>query len=321
MTTKGRCRFFPLLLTLILSNAFPTVVARAGESPEHRPVQVAMKNVTYHYTGPVAVHIVQLQGYLTPTAGKSIVVFDDYSSFVLHLTSAEIAISCDSLARVLNENVFFAANSPFKDLTIQNKNGQLSIKGKLRRKEDISFEATGALSVDANGGIRLHTEHVKTAHLPVKGLLDLLGLDISKLINAKKVSGVTVDKDDVILDPEQILPPPRIQGKVTAIRIQGNGIVQIFGSPQNTNFAARQTGNYMAYREGDLRFGKLTMNDADLILTDMDPNDSFDFYLNHYKDQVVAGYAKTTPEFGLRIFMRDYNKLHKKIAANSAGSK
>jgi hypothetical protein len=69
----------------------------------------------------------------------------------------------------------------------------------------------------------------------------------------------------------------------------------------------------MAYRGSDLRFGKLTMNDADLILIDMDPRDPFDFYLDHYTEQLVAGYTKTTPDFGLRVYVRDYNKLpHKK---------
>jgi hypothetical protein len=78
---------------------------------------------------------------------------------------------------------------------------------------------------------------------------------------------------------------------------------------QASNFAARQAGNYMAYRGSDLRFGKLTMNQSDLVLIDMDPHDPFDFYLDHYKEQLVAGYSKTTPDFGLRVYARDYNKL------------
>jgi hypothetical protein len=50
-----------------------------------------------------------------------------------------------------------------------------------------------------------------------------------------------------------------------------------------------------------------------LILIDMDPRDPFDFYFDHYTEQLVAGYTKTTPEFGLRVYARDYNKLpHKK---------
>ena len=50
----------------------------------------------------------------------------------------------------------------------------------------------------------------------------------------------------------------------------------------------------------------------DLILDPkLDPRDPFDFYLNHYKEQLVAGYTKTTNTFGLRVFMVDYNKLHR----------
>lgn len=35
--------------------------------------------------------------------------------------------------------------------------------------------------------------------------------------------------------------------------------------------------------------GKLTISDTDLILIDIDPNDPLDFYLDDYKEQLVAG--------------------------------
>jgi hypothetical protein len=57
------------------------------------------------------------------------------------------------------------------------------------------------------------------------------------------------------------------------------------------------------------------MNDADLILIDMDPNDPFDFFLDHYKEQLSAGYTKTTLNSGLRVFIKDYGKLHPATAA------
>jgi hypothetical protein len=53
------------------------------------------------------------------------------------------------------------------------------------------------------------------------------------------------------------------------------------------------------------------MADTDLILIDMDPKDPFDFYLDHYKQQLAAGYTKETLDFGLRVYMPDYNKLQK----------
>lgn len=269
-----------------------------------------MKNVMYHFSDPIAAHIIQLQGRLTPTKAGSIVVFDDRNSFLLNLDSAEIAISCNSLAAVMNQNVFNAPDAPIKNVAISSKGNQLVIKGQLHSKHGVPFEVDGVLTTNGDGRIRFHADHVKAAHLPVKGLLDLMGLDLANLINTKKVQGVSSDKDDLILNPQEILPPPHIRGAVTAVRLQGNEIIQVFGTLQASNFAAKQPGNYMAYHDSDLRFGKLVMNESDLILLDMDPQDPFDFYLDHYKEQLVAGYTKTTPEFGLRVYARDYNKLH-----------
>jgi hypothetical protein len=65
----------------------------------------------------------------------------------------------------------------------------------------------------------------------------------------------------------------------------------------------------MAYRGNQLRFNKLTMNDTDMIIIDMDPRDPFDFFLDRYIQQLAAGYSKTTMDYGLRVYMRDYNKL------------
>ena len=220
-------------------------------------------------------------------------------------------MTTDSLANVLNQYVFAASDAPLKGLSVTAEGNTLKVKGKLHSKGDISFETVGTLSATPEGQIRIHTEKVRAAHLPVKGLMDLLGLKIADLINTKKVRGVRSEENDLILDPEQILPPPHIEGRITAVRIEGNQIVQVFGNKLKADSTPAFSGNYMAYRGAQLRFGKLTMSDTDMILIDMDPKDPFDFYLDHYRDQLVAGYTKITPEFGLRVFMRDFNKLHK----------
>jgi hypothetical protein len=67
--------------------------------------------------------------------------------------------------------------------------------------------------------------------------------------------------------------------------------------------------NYMYYRGGILRFGKLTMEDADLALIDAEPQDPFDFFRDRYNDQLVAGYSKSTPQHGLKVYMPDYHRI------------
>ena len=312
--TTFRWAFLTALVTFVYLRSHAVAQTTATSS---QAVQIAMKNVTYHYTEPIAVHIVRLQGELIPAKSGAVVVFDDKNSFILSLVSAEISISCNALAQALNENVLSAADSPIKNLSIESKNNRLIVKGKLHQKGDIPFETEGVIMAEADGRIRLHTEHLKASHLPLKGLLDLLGIDIARLIDTKKVQGISVDKDDLILNPEQILPAPHIQGKVTAVRVQGNDIVQVFGTTQPSTFASRQSGNYIAFRHGEMQFGKLTMHDSDLIMIDMDSRDPFDFFLDHYQDQLVAGYTKSTPQYGLRAYVRDYDKLRIRAATHS----
>ena len=275
-----------------------------------------MRNVNYHFTDSVSVSIRHLAGELVPARPGEIPVFDDKGSFTIRIRAAEIAITADSMSRVLNEHVFARADAPIKDVSVTTDNQRLKIKGKLHSKGDIGFETESTVSATPEGKVRIHATKVKAAHLPVKGLMDLLGVELADLVNTNKVRGVRSEGNDLILDPEQVLPPPAIRGRVTAVRIEGDNIIQVFGNV--SRFAARLASgarNYMAYRGASLRFGKLTMSDTDLELIDEDARDPFDFYLDHYKEQLVAGYTKTTPQFGLRVFMPDCNKLRKGRAA------
>jgi hypothetical protein len=272
--------------------------------------QVEMRNISYHYTDTIAVQIQQMSGKLRPTEPGHVPVFDDTKSFDIEVTSAQVFVTVDSMAHVLNDYVLARKDAPIKNINIQTKGNSLVVKG---RKGALPFEATATLSVNPDGEIVLHTDKVRVAHLPVKGLMDFLGLEMADMINTKKIHGIRADGDDLILNTEKVLPPPHIQGKISSVRIQGNNIVETIGTPGKT--APLMAGNYMAYRGGSITFGKLTMVDADLTLIDMDAKDPFDFYFQRYKEQLTAGYSKTTSNFALRVYMRDFNKLSGKKTA------
>lgn len=170
-------------------------------SQDNGAVQVQMHNVMYHFTDQVAAHLVNVGGTLVPTSPGHFPVFDDKESFELRLTAAEITMDPQSLAHVLNTHVFSGNDAPLKDISVSIENGLLKIKGKLHKKGDVGFETEGRLSATADGKIRLHAEKIRALHLPVKGLMDLFGVDIADLIKNGKVRGVQVEKDDLILDP------------------------------------------------------------------------------------------------------------------------
>jgi len=308
------CRSLALAACVSLFQPLSAQKSADGSSPESHAVQVQMHNVMYHYADNIAVHIRRLAGELVPVKGD-LPIFDDKNSFTLHVKVAEMAITPQAMANVLNQYVFARKDAPIKDVSIQIDKDRLKIKGKLHNKGDVSFEMESSLSVTPDGKIRLHAEKIKALHLPAKGFMDLFGIEIADLIKTGKVQGVTAEKDDLILDPAQALPPPHITGQVRQVRLEGNNIVQVFGEPEKYKWVNVPARNYMAYSGNLLKFGKLTMDHTDMVLIDPDPRDPFDFYLDHYRDQLVAGYTKTTPAFGLRVFMVDYNKLKRAPAA------
>ena len=322
-TFAAKAAVLPVLCAITLTAALlaqkkPASSANSGD--DGGQVQVQMRNVMYHYTDNVVVHLRMVAGALVPTTPGHMPVFDDKNSFTLQISAAEIGMDPQALANVLNSTVFAEKDAPLKDLAISIEKEKLKIKGKLHNKGDVSFETQGELSATPDGKIRLHAEKIRALHLPVKGLMDLFGLDIADLIKSGKVRGVRVEKDDLILDPGEILPPPRITGRVTSIRLEGNNIVQVFGDLKAQKWMPVAARNYMAYRGSHLQFGKLIMNDTDMLIVDPDPRDPFDFYLDHYKEQLVAGYTKTTTVFGLRVYMVDFNKLKAKRGQNATNA-
>jgi hypothetical protein len=159
----------------------------------------------------------------------------------------------------------------------------------------------------------MHSESMKAVGVPAKGLLEFFGLKLDDVMNVKARRGIEVQENDIIIAAGQVLPPPEIAGRLTRVAVDGNRLVQIFddgsGAPPNLTKPSPAARNYIYFGGGEIRFGKLTMHDADLQLIDSDPKDPFDFYPSRYNAQLVAGYSKNTPQQGLRTYMPDYNDL------------
>lgn len=300
------------MFCLLVCLAIPVMIAAQETAAPEKPdaaVRAQMRNVKYRFSDKVSVQINFLNGALVPTGNNECPVLDDKNSFKIRIDTAEIAISPGDLANLLNSYVFAQPKSPLSGISVSTANGQLKMKGRLHDKGDIPFESQGVLSPTPDGKLRLHSEKIKSLHVSVKGLMDAFGIDVADLIKSGKVPGVQADGNDLVLDLEQILPPPHIDGKVTAVRVESNSIIQTFGGTDSKPKPKLQTGNYMSYQGNRLRFGKLTMDDADVVLYDMNPSDPLDFFLDHYKEQLAAGYTKINTSFQLRVFIKDFDKL------------
>ncbi len=298
----------PATLSPVLDRATRTSVG---------PVEAGMRNVLYHVDDRVVLEIGHLRGALQPTRPDAPPWFDDPASFVLAIDTGDVAITPASLSALRNDYVFNYKGSPLKHLEVTIDEGELKQKGLLHKVVDLPFTIRAQLTVTDDGRLRMHPTSVKVMGLPVKSLMRLFGLELDNLVHVRSGRGVEIEDNDFLLAPADLLPPPRIQGRVTGVRLEPTRIQQIFGGSVRAGARASlrpsdpKAPNYMFYRGKLLRFGKLTMADADLQIVDEDPSDPFDFYLSHLNEQLVAGESHNQTDFGLLTSMPDYADLRR----------
>jgi hypothetical protein len=283
-------------------------------------VRAQMRHVKYRFADNVAVQIKSLTGALVPTAGHAFPVMDNKNSFKIHIDAADISIAPADMANVLNSYVFARPGSQLRGISMSIEKGQLKVKGRLHDKGDMPFETIGTLSTTPEGKVRLHSEKVKALHVPVKGMMDAFGIEVDNMIKSGIVPGIQAEENDLILDLQQVLPAPHIEGTVTAIRVEGNAIAATFGNSAAKVSAKLPNGNFMIYQGNRMQFGKLTLDDCDVTLSDMDPGDPMDFFLDHYTRQLAEGYTKISSSFQLHVFLKDYDKLNRPKASKAASN-
>ena len=270
-----------------------------------------MRKVNFYIIPSAALRIRTLRGQMRSLNGGP-VTFDDKNAFVIHLDYAEIGLNGSDITALMNSHIFAYPGAPLKHLKVRTSRSQVVQSGVMHKILDIPFEITADVSMTPAGLIRLHP--VKTRILGVNGndLMRAFNLSLEKILDLSKAKGVTVKGNDIFLDPVRILPPPAIEGRATAIRVEGDELVQTFGTigsvpplpPPDTS-----AGAYMYYKGGTLHFGKLVMLDAQMEIVDLRPSGFFNFSLDRYKDQLVAGYSKTLPDLGLQVYMLGLDKL------------
>jgi hypothetical protein len=283
------------------------VATALAQPPGDAGVGIDMRNVRLHVSDDTVLEVAWLHGRLRPTKAGETPVFDNQQSFSMEIEDGEIAIDASGLTALVNR-AFDYQGSSLTNLRISFENGLLVQHGTLKKGVHVPFTVRASVAATADGRMTIHPEKVTAAGIPSTKLLDLFGVELADIIKSRPDRGIVLQDNDMVLTPARMLPPPETQGRLTRAFVRGDRLVQVFGKGAAARAGAPR-GNYVWFRGGTIRFGKLTMSDADLELVDSDPKDPFDFFPARYNRQLVAGYSKNTPKLGLRTYMPDYADL------------
>ena len=293
----------------------PSVRAVAPDSTAGAKQWIEMRNVDLRLTDSVVLHVRSLHGEVRRTKPERVAALDDATSFQIRVTAGTVALTGADLGALLNTVVFAYRGAPLRDIRVRTDSVQIVQTGILHKGVDVRFRLRGILSLTPEGLVRIHPTELRILGLNGQKVMQMLGLHLDGLLDLRGARGATVKGNDLFLDPTAILPPPAIDGRLSGIRVEGSEVVQDFVRlPEDLTFAAHvppdsSDKNFIYFRGGELRFGKLLMNDTDLRIVDAEPKTPFDMSLPHYSRQLVAGYSRTRQSGGLTVYMPDFATL------------
>jgi hypothetical protein len=292
----------------------PSMRDSVTRAADHR-TWMEMRNVDLRINDRGSMRIQRLHAEVLPAVAGSLPVLDDPASFTLRITSATVGMTGADLETLLNDVVFAYRGAPLKGLKVRIEGDRLVQTGVMHKGVDIPFTITASLSLAADGRVRMHPEKMRIFGVNGTALMHALGLRLEKMLDLSGSRGAAVEGDDILLDVSRAVPPPRISGRLASVRIARGMVVQEFVRTADDSVFGRfvqpdtSAPNFVYFRGGMLRFGKLQMLDTDLQIIDADPATPFDLYLSRYARQLVAGYSKTLANQGLQAVMPDYAKV------------
>jgi hypothetical protein len=275
---------------------------------------IDMRNVLLHIDDRGVIRIERLRGQVV-TDGGTPAVLDDARSFTIRVTHGTTRLTGEDLASLLNSVVFAYKGAPLKKLRARMEGNAVVLSGTLHKGVNLPFSITATPTLEPDGRVRMHPTRTRILGINGAALMKALGLKLENLIDLSKSKGAVVDGNDILLEPTKILPPPAIEGRLASIEVVGDALVQTFVTTPLDSIFDRYVHpdsaqpNFVYFRGGRLRFGKLEMIDTDLHIIDADQRDPFDLYLAKYNRQLVAGVSRNLETYGLRVTMPDFEDL------------
>jgi len=291
------------------AGAMPT----PSEAASKAPTQALMRNVWFHIDQDAYLDIRSMRGEMVSNTPGEPLNFDNKLSFVMKVDTGTIGMRSASLDVLMNRYIFGYPNPPLRNLHTEIVGKQLKQSGIMHKVVDIPFTMLANVSAD-HGLVRIHPTRIDICGINGIGLLKAVGMTMEKMLKLPKGRGITAQGNDLLLDPNQALPPPKVELRLVDVRIERDELVQFFDAGRHLPelvLPHPEEKNTMFYRGGTLRMGKLLMVDADMQVADTDPSDPFDFVIDRYNEQLVAGFSRNQPDYGLFVFMRDFDDVGK----------
>ncbi|HEX4771931.1 MAG TPA: hypothetical protein VH351_13920 [Bryobacteraceae bacterium] len=303
-------RFRPRATVKTTKAAATTASDQSSAPPANTPTNTSETRIHAHNLllrkGPsFRIYVTWLDGDLARTHRNVNPSLDDSNSFYLDVHSGMVRANIGDLGNYLNTVL---TDTPLQHISLLADSDQLKMTGTLKKIVPLPIELVGQVSTTSDNRIRLHVTKLDVLKIPLKGLLGFVKISLADFFK-QDIQGVEINGNDLLFDTQKLMPAPRIRGQLTKVRVVSPDIEEVYGGAVDDAQRVELWRNYLSLKGGALNFGKLTMNDVDLMMIDISKDPWFDLDLVNYRTQLSSGYTRMTAQMGLQIFMPDLREV------------
>lgn len=155
---------------------------------------------------------------------------------VSSIDHGRIIVSGESLGRIFDQKMQKSGERKISDLRVETKGNHIAISGKVHKVIGVPFTIEGPVDSPDGRSLRLHAEKVKAAGFPIKGLLDMVGVELGSMLNPGSKNGVVIKDDDLYFQPEKL---GHVRGHILHVQVSGDNLIVDFGEPDKQTAAAK----------------------------------------------------------------------------------
>ena len=291
--------------------------------PRSKEVRLEMVNTLFMLNEKIAFNVQKLHSKIYPKEGYPLVDFDDVNSFFIDIYNGRISLKAGVMETVFNDIVFKYPGAPLKNLKMNFINvrkgdrdvGHIELKGEMYLLGMwLNFTMVGRPEIDKKNNLMVMIpESVKAVGFPYALGFMKGPFSMESLMKIPDGRGVKVDGNSIIISPFRIFPPPALSGKLARISIDvERGLLNLeFDREEKLVFPPPkvEAKSYLMLKKGVVKFGKLVMHDADLLMVDADPSDTFVFYLSKYSIPLGKGKSLMKGDRSVIAYMPDYDDV------------
>lgn len=286
-----------------------------------------LRHVDFRFDGGVGFQVDQLALRMVPRAPGDPVWLDDVSSYALQPVSGSVRVTAQSMAALFNTVVFARGSGgdspqpPLRNFSFSLDDGTLDMRAEMHRRGAwVPIELRGPLVLRDPQTIVFRPNVVKVRGQDAGALMGAAHIELADLLPVS-TPAVQLTGSEIVMQVPKLFPPPALDLKLSAIRVTRDGLrMQIGdGNPQMPPLAnaADAQRPYILFRGGDIRFLRSMPMNARIDIVVADPAKPFVFNLYRYRDQLVAGSLRFSPDGSIRVLMPSFDTLSAARAAKA----